>query len=270
MGNCVCTYERHHLLESKKHEYLEWMDFTSNFDKVTFKKSIILTEFTSCQDIAFRSWESIHIPYNETSPEDPWVINKELLLLYTRKLNKILPLNLFRTILRAIILFNSDAAHKEFKESLARISPLINFKDLAPSMEPLFGRTNINNAFLTYEGVEACKRILYLIREKYDMIECCLILPRVAQILLWFLEDYEVYAVLCTLIQDSQMHQESPYFSFVFPFTLVKHKQMVREVRKLLKNECYLDTGEMDMKPVIRDMVYNILVGYVRPDVKFI
>jgi hypothetical protein len=257
-------------METKKHKFLDWMDFSSNFDKVTFKKSIILTEFTSCQEIAFRCWNSIHIPNIEAKPEDPWVMNEELLLLYTRKLNKILPLNLFRKILRAIVLFNSDAAHKEFQESLDRISPLINFKDLAPSMEPLFGRTNINNAFLTYEGVEVSKRVLYLIREKYNMIECCLILPRVAQILLWFLEDYEVYAVLCTLIQDSQMHQESPYFSFVFPFTLVKHKQMVREVRNLLKYECNLDTEDMDMKPVIRDMIYNILVGYVRPDVKLI
>jgi hypothetical protein len=45
---------------------------------------------------------------------------------------------------------------------------------------------------------------------------------------------------------------------------------MVREVRNLLKYECNLDTEDMDMKPVIRDMIYNILVGYVRPDVKLI
>ena len=149
MGNCACVNERHLILESKKHKILDWMDYTSSFDKVTFKKSIILTEFTSGQEIAFRTWSSIQIPNIEAKPEDPWAINKELLVLYTRKLNKILPLNLFRSILRAIILFNSDAAQKEFQESLAKISPLISFKDLAPSMEPLFGRANINNAFLT-------------------------------------------------------------------------------------------------------------------------
>jgi len=270
MGNCAWVNERDLIMKTKKHKFLDWMDFSSNFDKVTFKKSIILTEFTSCQDIAFRCWDSIHIPNIEIKTEDPWILNKELLLLYTMKLNKILPLNLFRYILRAIILFNTDVAQKEYQGSLDRISPLINFKDLAPSMEPLFGRANINNAFLTYEGVEVSKRILYLIRQKYDTIECCLILPRVAQILLWFLEDYEVYAVLCTLIQDSQMNQESPYLNFVFPFTLLKHKQMVREVRNLLKYEFNLDTEDMDIKPVIRDMIYNILVGYVRPDVKCI
>lgn len=137
-------------------------------------------------------------------------------------------------------------------------------------MEPLFGRANINNAFLTLEGVEASKRILYLIREKYDIIECCLILPRATQILLWFLDENEVFAILCTLIDDSALYQENPYFVFVFAFSLITHKQMVREIIKLLKYECELDIDEGKMKPVIRDMLYNMLVGYVRPDVKYI
>ena len=151
-------------------------------------------------------------------------------------------------------------ARNKYGEILEILEPLPDFLNLSPTLDPLFGRKDLQNVFLTSLGIIGCKRMLFALKSTIQDLTICLLLPRIAQLLLWFLREHEAYQVLQVLVNDSKVLQECEKFSYHFPCSLGKYKQISKSVALMI------NTGNNKrLRIVIKDIIYNVMVGYISP-----
>lgn len=56
----------------------------------------------------------------------------------------------------------------------------LDLLDLAPTIDPMFGRKKLSNVYLTPKGAESNKRLLLVIQKMNKDIVYCRMLPRVS------------------------------------------------------------------------------------------
>mmetsp|Transcript_32442 Transcript_32442/g.32143 ORF Transcript_32442/g.32143 Transcript_32442/m.32143 type:complete len:447 (-) Transcript_32442:19-1359(-) len=181
-------------------------------------------------------------------------------------IRKGVPNYLIRNVICKLITFDNEIAKTEYYDYTNNLDPELNFSELPPSAEPLFGRKDLMNCFLTFQGATVCKTILYVIHKKSTDIEACLILPRIVQALLWFMKEHETYQIIQVLIAESRYRENCPKFTFHFPLTVIKHKRIVknilRKVKEMLKE---IEINDKKIEEVIKDIAFNMLIGYISP-----
>lgn len=110
--------------------------------------------------------------------------NNAAYLTLCQEIRKGVPNYLIRGVICKIISFDDDIARSEYYSTLNSLDPEPDFANLLPTAEPLFGRKDLTNVFLTMQGMISCKAVLHLLQKKLGEIEVCLILPRVIQLML--------------------------------------------------------------------------------------
>jgi hypothetical protein len=85
-------------------------------------------------------------------------------------------------------------------------------------------------------------------------------LPRVCQLLFWFLKEVEVFTVLSVLVAESKERQSCEKFLMHFPFGLAKYKEIVGIAMLMIGN-----VRSKPMKLIIKDAVFNFMVGFISP-----
>lgn len=264
MGNCCSSnqYSEHENLESIKVE--QWFAGNDSFDGVTFNRSIELEENLSFQRILRQAWKNVDLEScTKELPKSPR-FNTEAYTSLRCHIQMGVPNFLIRNVILKIIYFDDDSAHNNYSGLLDCLD-VPDFLDLPRTMEPFFGRKDLTNAFLTIQGIISCKRILYVVQNTMREVEVCLILPRFVQLLLWFLREHEVYQIASVLIQESKTRENCPKFTFHFPLTLLQHKQVARVVLQQVKLRIGKLNQDKMLKLVVKDMIYNMLVGYISP-----
>ena len=159
-----------------------------------------------------------------------------------------------------LIPFDDDLARNNYGEILETLEPLPDFTSLPPTLDPLFGRKDMQNVFLTSVGIIGCKRVLHALKCTVTDVKICVLLPRVAQLLLWFMKEHEVFQVLLVLLTESKEMQECEKFSYYFPMSLEKH----REAAEVIIEMAGLEKSTL-LRDLVKDIIYNLMVGYISP-----
>lgn len=167
---------------------------------------------------------------------------------------------MIREVILQLIPFDDDFARNNYGEILEALEPLPDFMNLPPTLDPLFGRKELQNVFLTSVGMIGCKRVLFALKSTIEDVKVCMLLPRVTQLLLWFMREHEVFQVVQVLVNESKIRQDCEKHSYFFPFSLEKQKQVAMAIAGLagVKTNKYFIL-------MVKDMVYNFVVGYISP-----
>ncbi|OMJ75033.1 hypothetical protein SteCoe_25915 [Stentor coeruleus] len=261
MGACCQTnqpLEKYDTIANMKLE--QWYIGNDFFDGFTFNRNIQLDENNSFQKFLRQGWKGKDL---HTSPPPRNCIasfNTKNHADLNYSIQKGVPNYLIREVVLKLVTFDDDLARNNYGEILECLEPLPDFVNLPATLEPFFGRRDLNNVFLTSIGIVSCKRILHTIKMTMTEIKVCILLPRVTQLMLWFLKEHEVFQVIQVLLNESKGTQMCEKYSLHFPFGLEKFKEIARIICKHLEQE-----DNKKLRIVIKDVMYNFLVGYISP-----
>ena len=184
---------------------------------------------------------------------------------------------LIRQVILKLISFDNDISSNNYNQILECLDPLPDFLKASPTTEALFGRRHLENVFLTSSGTISCKRVLFALKFVMNDSKFCVILPRVTQLLLWFLKEHEVFTVLQVLLKESVERKDS--FSMFFGRGLCQFSYIASVVLTFISARVKNPEGLMDdqidsqanheksmVMRLVNDMTYHFLVGYISPE----
>ncbi|CAG9316964.1 unnamed protein product [Blepharisma stoltei] len=267
MGNC-CTKNQYNDMQDNLISIRteDWFVGNEYFDWAGYHRNIEFENYTFFQKALYQGWKDVDLNQNFIEETSSPQFNNSAYLQLCLDIRKGVPNYLIRNVISKLITYDNDVAKTEYYDYTNQLDPDLNFLDLPAEDDPLFGRKDLLNCFLTYRGATACKSILYVIHKKTSDIEVCLILPRVTQILLWFMKEHETYQILQVLIAESRNKEKCQNYSFHFPLTDFQHKKVVKKIFKRVKEKMgEIQINEKCVKKVIKDIAFNMLVGYISP-----
>lgn len=135
--------------------------------------------------------------------------------------------------------------------------------------ENLFGRNKISNTLLNAIGTDSHTKILNKIKENYPHIDYNPILPRIVQLLLWYVPEKPAYEMLVILIEFHCKNEEENTIKpenadIVFFTTNIKTlKVLVDHPLTLLKIHNKRKLAKQIIKQMIIEMFVSIIPYHV-------
>ena len=135
----------------------------------------------------------------------------------------------------------------------------------------LFGRNKITSNFLNTQGIQSMDKILFLLREEFPLIQYCPILPRVVQLLLWFVPEKVALRMAGALLNENSKSDTINGFERKSRVSVIKYFSTSIKTTKALKNTargmCKVIADKKAANSVLEDLIDNMCVQVIPPEV---
>lgn len=259
MGNCKgnsksLTQERKKIALSTN-----WMKESGYLDRFIFSQKLDISNFEKLQFFFVCNCIDLELlrPHSKTPSYDRFFIEKFQEKLKRQYIFRGLPISKVSEFLQCI--FSIDPANTMIAD-LRNYSELIKTGHISGE-KPHFGRQNISSNFLNTKGISAMYNALYTLQSEFPDIVYCPVLPRIVQILLWFIPSNKVVIIMRILINETLSSEKN---AKIFVYT---SSNKIKILIKLALEQMKGNYNKKAYKKLAVQTINEFLIGVIQHEV---
>lgn len=128
--------------------------------------------------------------------------------------------------------------------------------------KPYFGRKSVSSNFLTVQGLKTMEKILFFLQAKFSDISYCPMLPRIVQMLLWYVPEKIALKIVLNLIEETENPSSSDSKQFIITSPL-KAKALIRKSLSQVKGEFHKRNARKIVGEAIDELLTTIVPAEV-------
>ena len=263
MGNCLASKQLPDTQPLHPISDHEWFMGNDNFDAITYRRLVAHDQDISFQHILKHAWK--HELLDQCTPADDRLsgFDNDAVRHLRHYIHMGVPHELLKQVLAKLLLYDDELARNSYNNLIDMVD-VPDVLNLPVTLEPLFSRRDLSNNCLSFQGSIACKRLLFIIRLSLSDLQVCPLLPRLVQLLLWYFRECEVYQIVYILAAESAERRKADVLTYHFPLSLGSIRHIVHIAFENIKER--VDVAcRPGLKRLIKDMLHNMMVGYLSP-----
>ncbi|OMJ95687.1 hypothetical protein SteCoe_939 [Stentor coeruleus] len=256
MGNCKgnsksLTQERKNIALSSN-----WMKESGYLDRFIFSQKLDINNFEKLQFFLVCNCIDLELlrPHSKTPSYDRFFIEKFQEKLKRQYLHRGLPISKVSEFLQCI--FSIDPANTMIAD-IRDYSELVKTGHLNEE-KPHFGRQNISSNFLNTKGITAMYNALYTLHNEFPDIVYCPVLPRIVQVLLWFIPSNKAVIIMKLLINESLSSEKN---AKIFVYT---SSNKIKILLKLALEQMKGNYDKKAYKKLAMQTINEFLIGVIQ------